>query len=158
MAQQNPEIYDSKVEAADEHQDHGILDFLEKKEEENKPEDELSVPDFAKDHVLKAEEMKEEAEAEEHSNPTLPKQGLTEKIKEKITGDKTVDHEDAVEPEEKKSFMEKMKENLPDPPVSYPPPTKTSIPNEETEKKGFMEKIIEKLPGHHKDEADNKVE
>ncbi|KAL5713865.1 hypothetical protein ACHQM5_015902 [Ranunculus cassubicifolius] len=182
MAQQNPEIYESKVEASDEHQDRGILDFLEKKEEENKPEEELSVPDFCKDHVHKAEEMKEEAEAEEKPTPVQkldrsnsnsssssdeeegkPKQGLKEKIKDKVTGDKTEDHEAvAVEPaEEKKGFMEKIKAKLPgahkEEETTPVAPTPTKIQEEETEKKGFMDKIKEKLPGHNKDAADAKT-
>ena len=61
------------------------------------------------------------------------------------------------EPEEKKGFMEKLKEKLPgghkkaeEEHVAPPPPTPVvEAHDEDKEKKGIFEKIKEKIPGYH---------
>lgn len=111
------------------------------------------------------------------------KKGLKERIKEKVSGEKkeNVDHEthvpvekydDAVhdqqEDDQKKGFLDKIKEKLPGggqkkpEEVVHPPPPPTTAAaaasaestspeggDQAKEKKGFLEKIKEKLPGYH---------
>lgn len=110
------------------------------------------------------------------------KKGLKEKIKEKVSGEKkeNVDHEthvpvekyddpvhDQQEDDQKKGFLDKIKEKLPGgghkkPEEVPPPPPPTAAAgaasaestspdggDQAKEKKGFLEKIKEKLPGYH---------
>ncbi|WCJ44327.1 Dehydrin family protein [Euphorbia peplus] len=133
----------------------------------------------------------DEEDDEEKKKKKKEKKGLKEKLKEKISGEKPEEnkhweletntaavevkkHEEdnlpgqtemapAPVPEEKKGFLEKIKDKLPgqtkkveEVPVSStpppPPPVAEHVATEthETEpKKGFLEKIKEKLPGYH---------
>ncbi|KAL4575414.1 hypothetical protein LXL04_022257 [Taraxacum kok-saghyz] len=110
-------------------------------------------------------------ECDENGEKKKKKKPLKEKIKEKITKheDETsvpiekydvapLQHTPNPEPEEKKGFMEKIKEKLPGghkkveeeyvaPPP--PPPTVVTHPDEGEQKKGIFEKIKEKIPGYH---------
>ncbi|KAF5176217.1 hypothetical protein FRX31_034198 [Thalictrum thalictroides] len=146
-------------EGQHDHDHHTMSDFLEKKEEQ-KPTDELSVNEFVKDHVLKSEEMKEE----EKHNPTVADHNLDRSTNIDSSGDVTKPEKT----EEKKTFMETIKEKLPGgnkkttdeevAPVEHHHPTDTNIHQGDyvEEKKGFMEKIKEKLPGHHKNVEEEK--
>ncbi|KAF5181213.1 Dehydrin cor47 [Thalictrum thalictroides] len=146
---QKPMTHETNVDGNDEINDRGILDFLEKKEEENKPNDELSVPEFAEIHVLKSEEKKEEEENKPSFTENLhrsnssssssdeeggggkekSKLGLKDKIKEKIGGEK--------EQEKNAEHDQVIGEGV-------------TCPEEVEDKKGFVGKIKEKLPGTHK--------
>lgn len=69
--------------------------------------------------------------------------------------------------EEKKGFLDKIKEKLPGgqkpeeaaPAATPPPPADeyAATPETEGEKKGFLEKIKEKIPGFHSKTDDEKV-
>ncbi|KAL7207040.1 hypothetical protein ACSBR2_019685 [Camellia fascicularis] len=92
------------------------------------------------------------------------KKGLKEKLKKKKSSEKEeqvnehkdtsgslenyneVGNAEATQQEEKKGFLEKIKEKLPD---------GNSPGNETKDKKGILEKIKEKLPGYHKNDDDN---
>ncbi|KAF9600476.1 hypothetical protein IFM89_009391 [Coptis chinensis] len=173
-----PPSYETATKVEGEHQDHKLLDFLDKKEEE-KPQDEMSVPEFVETHVAKVEENKEEEESKPGFKETLPRstnssgpisdeenaegeKSLTEKIKEKVTGDKeAVPHLE--ETEDNKNFMEKIKEKMPGKkadaaPVEYPPTETKVSQNEVKEHKGIMEKIKEKVPGHQKGEQEKEIQ
>lgn len=92
--------------------------------------------------------------------------GLKEAINDKLTGqlDKetqtTKDHTsvpiieicgETAQPEEKKGFLEKIKEKLPGQHKKVEEDNQIHPPAacEHSEKKGIMDKIKEKLPGHH---------
>lgn len=134
------------------------------------------------------EEEGETEEKKKKRKERKEKKGLKDKTKEKITGDReeekyedttvpvekyeeetvvhhaptVVHHAEPVQPEEKKGFLDKIKEKLPGQPkkteeIPPPPPPQTEyaaaeLPSQEgeaKEKKGFLEKIKEKLPGYH---------
>lgn len=130
----------------------------------------------------------EEGDEEEKKRKKKEKKGLKEKIKEKLQGhegdEKLVEYHDhhheetnvpiekvyeesfepQVQAEEKKGFMEKIKEKLPghhkkadDDGHVAPTTTSTTTPvlaaDEPKEKKGFMDKIKEKIPGYHSKNA-----
>ncbi|KAF9601927.1 hypothetical protein IFM89_024241 [Coptis chinensis] len=171
--------------AEGEQKDRGLFGFLEKKEEK-KPHDELSVPE-------KVEEKKQGEESkpgfveklhrsnsssssssdEENAQGEKKKKGLKEKLtKKKVTAgdhkeeDKIQHGEGLTQPEEteeKKGFMEKIKEKIPakdkkaDEPAVVYHPTETKFPEDEAkEHKGIMEKIKEKLPGHNQNGEEKK--
>lgn len=184
--------------------DRGLFDFLGKKKEEKKPQEEALVSEFDQKvqicepvHETKVEEGKheekkqslleklhrsdsssssssseEEVEEGGEKIKRKKKKGLKEKFEEK----KAEKHEDDTsvpiikcdddekthaEPEEKKGFLDKIKEKLPGhkktDEVAVPPPAPVVEPvaecatsdGEGKEKKGFLEKIKEKLPGYH---------
>ncbi|CAA2954643.1 phospho ECPP44-like [Olea europaea subsp. europaea] len=145
--------------------DRGLFDFMGKKDEEKKCEEEVIAPHFEEKVQVSEPECKKEEKEEEKKHESLREKlqrssssssdeeevegggekkkkknkGLKEKIKEKVSGD---DKEE--EKIEKYEFepVEKCDE----------------IPvHEESEKKGFLEKIKEKLPGGEKKEVDVEV-
>ncbi|PON90421.1 Dehydrin [Trema orientale] len=209
----------SKVgdEGSVESKDRGLFDFLGKKDEEKKPQEEVISTEFGEKvkvseeepkHKVEEEEKKpslleklhrsdsssssssdeEEGEGEEKKKKKKEKKGLKEKIKEKISGEGKeeekkeehhhshaadtsvpIEHEvvhssEPLHPEEKKGFLEKIKEKLPGgqhkkPEEAVPPPAPAPAHHEYSEasheggeakeKKGILEKIKEKLPGYH---------
>ena len=77
---------------------------------------------------------------------------MKEKIKEKISGDKeATEHKDTTEnPEEKKGFLDKIKEKLPGQHKKAEDGAYDGHPAEgEPKEKGILEKIKEKIPGCH---------
>ncbi|XP_047324810.1 phosphoprotein ECPP44 [Impatiens glandulifera] len=140
--------------------------------EEEKVDEEKKQSFFEKLHndSSSSSSSDEEEEGSEKKEKKKKKKGLKEKIKEKITGggeeDTTVpiekyEEEEAVAavvvpPEEKKGFLEKIKDKLPgqkkteEVPAPAPVAAVEVVQVEETkEKKGILEKIKEKLPGYH---------
>ncbi|KAE8704221.1 Phosphoprotein ECPP44 [Hibiscus syriacus] len=193
----------SDEQGAVESKDRGMFDFLGKKKEKAEPQHEAVATEFDK---VKIEETKAEKEHKEgEKKPSLleklhrsdnssssssdeeegeggekkkkkEKKGLTEKIKEKIGGEKK--EGDTAVPVEKcdsetteKGVMEKIKEKIPmqhkkDEEVKAPPLAATVSAEKVTvvhheeelqEKKGFLEKIKEKIPGYHTKTEDDKV-
>lgn len=82
------------------------------------------------------------------------------KEEDKKTEDTSVPVEKYEETEEKKGFLDKIKDKLPGggqkkteeaaaPPSPPPPPAVAEHEAEGKEKKGFLDKIKEKLPGYH---------
>ncbi|KAJ0969793.1 hypothetical protein J5N97_022670 [Dioscorea zingiberensis] len=164
-------------------------------EDESKKSEEHEKPGLLeklhRSHSTSSSSSSDEEEVDENGEKKKKKKGLKEKIKEKMTGEKkegeetvvTGDHDSAIKvekvedaslkkeeevpaPEEKKGFLEKIKEKLPmqskkpaeEVVVSAPVETKEQQHDEEgqanKEKKGFLEKIKEKLPGYHKNGGD----
>ncbi|PIN25723.1 hypothetical protein CDL12_01517 [Handroanthus impetiginosus] len=156
--------------------ERGCFDFMGEKEE--KTQEDLVMTDLnaAKDTTEKEknEFSSEEEEAEEGGErKKKKKKGLKEVIKEKITGDKDgeeteqkemgvhvekCDEENAerVHNEEKKEFIEKIKEKLPgqhkkgEENAQIAATCEHSPGSNTEEKKGIIDKIKEKLPGHSK--------
>ncbi|PON60588.1 Dehydrin [Parasponia andersonii] len=213
----------SKVggEGSVESKDRGLFDFLGKKDEEKKHQEEVISTEFGEKIKVSEEEPKhkvekhneeeekkpslleklhrsdsssssssdeEEGEGEEKKKKKKEKKGLKEKIKEKISGEDKeeekkeeyhhyheadtsvpIEHEvvhssKPIHPEEKKGFLEKIKDKLPGGqhkkpeeavPASAPAPDHHEYSEasheggEAKEKKGILEKIKEKLPGYH---------
>ncbi|XP_031254593.1 phosphoprotein ECPP44 [Pistacia vera] len=187
-------------EGAVETKDRGMFDFLGKKEEE-KPQEEVIVTEFAKVQVSEPEPKVEGPNEEEGKKPGLleklhrsgssssssssdeeegegeekkkkkkkEKKGLKEKMAEEKEEEKYEDTVVPVEvvdqepphPEEKKGFLNKIKDKLPgqhkktDEVPPPPPPVESTTPEapsheaEAKEKKGLLEKIKEKIPGYH---------
>ncbi|EOA35752.1 hypothetical protein CARUB_v10020984mg [Capsella rubella] len=155
--------------------DRGLFDFLGKKKDETKPEETTIDSEFEqKVHISEpAPEVKHE-ETEEKKPSLLEKLHRSdssssssseeegedgEKRKKKKDKKKTTTEVEVKTEEEKKGFMDKLKEKLPGhgkkpedasavaaAPVVTPPPVEESHP---VEKKGILEKIKEKLPGYH---------
>ncbi|CAI0434986.1 unnamed protein product [Linum tenue] len=161
--------------------DRGLFDFAKKKDDE-KEAGVMSAEFEEKVHVsepVKEEEKKEESgsllsklhrsgssSSSSSSEEEVEEEGKKirrKKDKKKKKGEDTsvpVEKCDDVVPEEKKGFMEKIKDKLPgkkstaeETPVvavapAHPPPAAVAA-TEPEEKKGFLEKIKEKLPGYH---------
>ncbi|ESQ27511.1 hypothetical protein EUTSA_v10019152mg [Eutrema salsugineum] len=158
--------------------DRGLFDFLGKKKEETKPEGTIDSEFEQKVQISEpAPEVKHE---EEEKKPSLleklhrsdssssssseeegedgEKRKKKKKDKKKTTTTTTAEGEVKTE-EEKKGFMEKLKEKLPghgkkpeDASAAAPAAPVVVPPVEEAhpaEKKGILEKIKEKLPGYH---------
>ncbi|KAK6939044.1 Dehydrin [Dillenia turbinata] len=114
----------------------------------------------------KEEEKKYEHHEHEHKHEHYDHDTNVPIEKEEVVYTETV----VVQPEEKKGFLEKIKEKLPGqakkpeevppppPVVEYapPPPEQHCHDGEVKEKKGFLEKIKEKLPGYHHKTEDEK--
>ncbi|KAK1370393.1 25 kDa protein dehydrin [Heracleum sosnowskyi] len=122
-------------------------------------------------HTRKSSSSSSDEEGRERKKK---KKGLKEKIKDKVTNGNEEDTEhknapkfveecneegnaEALQPEEKKGFIEKIKEILPgqyknaDEGAMKPKSNSEADGRSETmEKKGFMEKIKDKFPGAHK--------
>jgi hypothetical protein len=159
--------------------DRGLFDFLgKKKDEETKPEGTTLESDF--EHQVKISEPAPEVkhEEEEEKKPSLLEklhrsdssssssseeegsdgEKRKKKKKDKKKTDITTGEGEVKTDEEKKGFMEKLKEKLPghgkkpeDGSPAVAPPVVVA-PVEEAhpaEKKGILEKIKEKLPGYH---------
>ncbi|KAI3516995.1 hypothetical protein L1887_16199 [Cichorium endivia] len=130
---------------------------------------------FEKLHRSDSSSSSSDEECDENGEKKKKKKPLKEKIKEKIEGHKEkkeeedtsvpiekyevapLQHGPTSEPEEKKGFIEKIKEKLPgghkkaeEEHAAPPPPPAVVTHAEEGEQKGLMEKIKEKLPGGHK--------
>ncbi|CAL1383744.1 unnamed protein product [Linum trigynum] len=161
--------------------DRGLFDFAKKKDDE-KEAGVMSAEFEEKVHVsepVKEEEKKEEggsllsklhrsgssSSSSSSSEEEVEEEGKKirrKKDKKKKKGEDTsvpVEKCDDVAPEEKKGFMDKIKDKLPgkksttaeETPVvavapAHPPAVAATEPEE---KKGFLEKIKEKLPGYH---------
>ncbi|GMH04656.1 hypothetical protein Nepgr_006496 [Nepenthes gracilis] len=150
--------------------DRGIFDFINKKKEEEKPQEEGIVTEFEKVHVsehVSKEERREEEEKEK-------KHGLLEKLHRSDSSSSSSDEEEGEDGEkkkkkkEKKGLKEKIKEKLPgreeeerrDQDTAVPveryeenihvEEVVPSEPSDPDEKKGFFDKIKEKLPGQNK--------
>jgi hypothetical protein len=177
-----------------------ISDCEEKKvEEEKKPS---LLEKLHRSDSSSSSSSEEEVEEDGEKIRRKKKKGLKEKVEEKFSGEKKeeevhviaptedtsipIEKYDAPEvvvahdgevphPEEKKTFIEKIKEKLPGghkkpeesaaAPVAPAPveavPTPAPAPVEEAEpspkeKKGILEKIKEKLPGYHKTDEEKK--
>ncbi|KAL5698201.1 hypothetical protein ACHQM5_029271 [Ranunculus cassubicifolius] len=130
----------------------------------------------------------EEVEEDGQKIKRKKKKGLKEKIAEKVSGDKKeeaskveavedtnvpIEKVEASHPEEKKTFMEKIKEKVSggthkspveSAPVAVEAPAPAPVAAEvhgtdaspKEEKKGIFEKIKEKMPGYHKTEDEKK--
>ncbi|KAG6644704.1 phosphoprotein ECPP44-like [Carya illinoinensis] len=162
---------------------------LEKEEYKEEKKGDVSEKLHRSNSSSSSSSGEEEGEGEEKKKKKKEKKGLTDKIKDTFTGDKKEEkHEDTsvpieryeevpaaapdhhlaepVQPEEKKGFVDKIKEKIPSQrkkteEVHPPPPPASQAeyyadaaeqPNPEgegKEKKGLLEKIKEKLPGHH---------
>lgn len=172
--------------------DRGVFDFLggKKKEEEHKPQEEAIAHEFGHKVTLyeAPSETKVEEEGEKKHSSLLEKLHRSDssssssseeegedgvrrkKKKDKKKKEDTsvpVEKVEVVEgttgTEEKKGFLDKIKEKLPGhkktEDVTTPPPVvaaPATVPTETTtttghegEKKGILEKIKEKLPGYH---------
>ncbi|CAH8386278.1 unnamed protein product [Eruca vesicaria subsp. sativa] len=158
--------------AAGEVTDRGLFDFLGKKKDETKPEETIDSEFEQKVHISEpVPEVKHEEEGEEKKHSLLEKLHRSdssssssseeegedgEKRKKKKDKKKIVtEGEVKTEEEEKKGFMEKLKEKLPGqgkkPEEASPAPVVAPHVEEAhpAEKKGILEKIKEKLPGYH---------
>ncbi|KAG2313414.1 hypothetical protein Bca4012_027973 [Brassica carinata] len=161
--------------------DRGLFDFLGKKKEETKPEQTIDSEFEHKVHISEpvVPEVKHEEEEKKHSlleklhrsdssSSSSSEEEGEDGVKRKKKKDKkkttttTVEGEVKTD-EEKKGFMDKLKEKLPghgkkpedaSPAAAAPvvaPPVEEAQP---AEKKGILEKIKEKLPGYHPKTAD----
>ena len=155
--------------------DRGLFDFLGKKKDETKPEETIDSEFEQKVHISEpVPEVKHEEEEEKkpslleklHRSDSSSSSSSEEegedgvKRKKKKDKKKTTTTEGEVKTEEeKKGFMEKLKEKLPGhgkkpedasaPAAAAPvvaPPVEEAHP---AERKGILEKIKEKLPGYH---------
>ncbi|KAJ0256517.1 Dehydrin ERD14 [Hirschfeldia incana] len=152
--------------------DRGLFDFLGKKKEETKPgetvhsefEQNVQVSEPVSEVKHEAEEKKPSLLEKLHrsdssSSSSSEEEGENgEKRKKKKDKKKIATEGEVQTEEEKKGFMDKLKEKLPGhgkkpgdasatpaAPVATPPVEETHP----AEKKGIMEKIKEKLPGYH---------
>ncbi|XP_061336768.1 phosphoprotein ECPP44-like [Gastrolobium bilobum] len=145
--------YDTTTEV--EIQDRGVFDFLGKKKEEEKPQEEVIVTEFdkvkvsdetegEKKHSLleklhrssssssSSSDEEDEGEGGDKKKKKKEKKGLKEKIQEKIG----CDHKEEKEEEKEDTAV---------------PVEKVEVdPAHLEEKKGFLDKIKDKLPGQHK--------
>ncbi|KAG8378044.1 hypothetical protein BUALT_Bualt08G0097200 [Buddleja alternifolia] len=137
--------------AAVETTDRGLFDFMGKKKEEKKCEEEVIATEFEQ-KVQVCEEKKEEPKVEEEKKH----EGLKAKLHRSDSSSSSCDDTPTHEPEEKKGFLDKIKDKLPGgkkpeevaPPPSPPAAECAAVPEAEgKEKKGFLEKIKEKIPG-----------
>ncbi|CAF1912197.1 hypothetical protein HID58_047536 [Brassica napus] len=153
--------------------DRGLFDFLGKKKEETKPEETIDSEFEHKVHISEpvVPEVKHEKEEKKHSlleklhrsdssfSSSSEEEGedgeKRKKKKDKKKTATTAEGEVKTE-EEKKGFMDKLKEKLPGhgkkPEDASPAAPVVAPPVEEAhpaEKKGILEKIKEKLPGYH---------
>ena len=152
--------------------DRGLFDFLGKKKEETKPEETIDSEFEHKVHISEpvVPEVKHEEEEKKHSlleklhrsdsssSSSSEEEGedgeKRKKKKDKKKTATTAEGEVKTE-EEKKGFMDKLKEKLPGhgkKPEDASPAPVVAPPVEEAhpaEKKGILEKIKEKLPGYH---------
>ena len=152
--------------------DRGLFDFLGKKKEETKPEETIDSEFEHKVHISEpvVPEVKHEKEEKNHSlleklhrsdsssSSSSEEEGedgeKRKKKKDKKKTATTAEGEVKTE-EEKKGFMDKLKEKLPGhgkKPEDASPAPVVAPPVEEAhpaEKKGILEKIKEKLPGYH---------
>ncbi|GAU22076.1 hypothetical protein TSUD_309800 [Trifolium subterraneum] len=181
MAEENQNKYEttSTTNTETEIKDRGVFDFLggKKKDEEHKPQEEAINTDFSHKVTLyeaPSETKVEEAEGEKKHTSLLEKlhrsdsSSSSRKKKKKEKKEKKEDTSVPVEKvevvdgttvstEEKKGFLEKIKDKLPGhkktEDVTTPPPVVVApVPTETTdqgEKKGILEKIKEKIPGYH---------
>ncbi|KAA0872781.1 hypothetical protein EYC94_26055 [Enterobacter hormaechei] len=190
MAEENQNKIETSSDA--EIKDRGLFDFLSKKKEDEKPQEEAIAAEFDQKVTVSgepAESKKEEGEKkhslleklhrsdssssssseEEDENGEKRKKKKKEKKVEKKQEDTSVPVEKVgvdVNTEEKKGFLEKIKEKFPGnkktdevptttttaPPAPVPVSSETSTTHHENEgeaKKGILEKIKEKLPGYH---------
>ncbi|XP_057805912.1 phosphoprotein ECPP44-like [Salvia miltiorrhiza] len=180
MADQIPQAHGSKETP----QDRGCFDFLTNKEEKKVEDVAMKDVNAGKEekHALMDELRRAHSQSScssdeevEEGGERKKKKGLKEEIKDKLSGKK--EGEDVVipieegkagteQPEEKKGFLDKVKEKLPgqhkkgdEESQTAPPPATEHSPAgcENKEKKGIIDKIKEKLPGHHK-KSENEVE
>ncbi|XP_010416529.1 PREDICTED: dehydrin ERD14-like [Camelina sativa] len=158
--------------------DRGLFDFLGKKKDETKPEETTIDSEFEQKvhisepapEVIKVEHEEEEKKpslleklhrsdsSSSSSSEEVGEDGEKRKKKKKDKKKTTTEVEVKTE-EEKKGFMDKLKEKLPghgkkteDASTVAAAPVVTPHPVEEAhpvEKKGILEKIKEKLPGYH---------
>ncbi|KAF3573536.1 hypothetical protein F2Q69_00062578 [Brassica cretica] len=160
-------------EASAEVTDRGLFGFLGKKREETKPEETIDSEFEHKVHTSEpvVPEVKHEEEEKKHSlleklhrsdsssSSSSEEEGedgeKRKKKKDKKKTATTAEGEVKTE-EEKKGFMDKLKEKLPGhgkkPEDASPAAPVVAPPVEEAhpaEKKGILEKIKEKLPGYH---------
>ncbi|CAH2067541.1 unnamed protein product [Thlaspi arvense] len=188
MAEENKHVAEQEVPkvateessaATGEVTDRGLFDFLGKKKEETKPEGTIDSEFEQKVHISEpAPEVKHDEEEKKHSlleklhrsdssssssseeegeDGEKRKKNKKDKKKDKKKTTTTTEGEVKTE-EEKKGFMDKLKEKLPghgkkpedaSPVAAAPvvvPPVEEVHP---AEKKGILEKIKEKLPGYH---------
>nr|GLL37066.1 phosphoprotein ECPP44-like [Ipomoea trifida] len=141
-------------------EDRGLLDFLGKKEEEKKPhcaEEEAISGEFGeKVHVSEPPHGVEYKEEKKTLHRSSSSSSSSEEEKVEVDTSVPVEKCDDEEPaEEKKGFLDKIKEKLPgggnkkaEEEVAPPPPPAPAAEHHEGEpKKGFLDKIKEKLPG-----------
>ncbi|CAA7042543.1 unnamed protein product [Microthlaspi erraticum] len=183
MAEENKNVPEQST--TPEVTDRGLFDFLgKKKDEETKPEGTTLESDF--EHQVKISEPAPEVKHEEEekkpslleklhrsdssSSSSSEEEGSDgekrkKKKKEKKKSETTTGEGEVKTEEEKKGFMEKLKEKLPghakkpeDGSPAVAPPPVVVAPVEEAhpaEKKGILEKIKEKLPGYHPKTAED---
>lgn len=187
MAEENQNKYEETTATNSEIKDRGVFDFLggKKKDDEHKPQEEAIATDF--NHKVTLYEAPSETKVEEKDQEGEKKHtSLLEKLhrsdsssssssEEEVDGEKRKkkkkekkeDTSVAVEKvdgttEEKKGFLDKIKEKLPGhkktddvttppapPVVVTPAETTTTSHDQGDQKKGILEKIKEKIPGYH---------
>ncbi|ESR35734.1 hypothetical protein CICLE_v10029952mg [Citrus x clementina] len=145
----------------------GMFDFLKNKNEEKSQD--AAMVDVETKEEKPAFSSEEEIEGADGEKKRKKKKGLKEKIQEKISSEK---EENAVEKndeiasaeathlEEKKGFLEKIKDKLPGQHKKAEEgaacagccPNEHLAEGDEKEKKGILEKIKEKLPGYHSED------
>ncbi|RDX76795.1 Dehydrin ERD10, partial [Mucuna pruriens] len=151
--------------------DRGVFDFLGKKKEEEKPhEEEVIVAEF--DNKVKVSDEPEtkhgllhRSNSSSSSSSDEEEEGEKKKKKKKEKkggGDQKeedtsipierveVDEAHYPESEEKKGFLDKIKEKLPG------QHTSSEYDGEAKDKKGLLDKIKEKLPGYHSKPSEDK--
>ncbi|TXG51958.1 hypothetical protein EZV62_021127 [Acer yangbiense] len=156
-------------EVAVEYTDRGLFDFMKKKEEKPQDQDLINTTAAEFDHKVQVSEQHKPPHVEEPKieEPKVEeeekKPGLFEKLHRSGSSSSSSEPVPST-PEEKKGFMEKIKEKLPGQSkkaeevstTSPPPPAEHATPvtavhegEAAKEKKGIFEKIKEKLPGYH---------
>ncbi|CAK9180360.1 unnamed protein product [Ilex paraguariensis] len=167
----NEEYEEVKEEPKEEEKKHGLLEKLHRSgsscssssdEEEVEEGGEKKKKKKLKDNIKEkiSGDHKEEDKVEKYEETAVPIEKYEEPVPVNVA-------EPTCEPEEKKGFLEKIKDKLPGghkkteevPPSPPPPPPAEeygSPDGEAKEKKGFMEKIKEKIPGYHPKTEDEK--
>ncbi|XP_076892284.1 dehydrin COR410-like [Bidens hawaiensis] len=142
---------------------------------------------LAKLHRSDSSSSSSSDEEDENGEKKKKKKSLKDKVKEKIEDHKEEKEEAKIEkletdtcvpvekyeevaapaptpaPEEKKGFIEKIKEKLPgghkkeeEHVAAPPPPPPAAVEHDDKEKKGIFEKIKEKIPGYHSKSEEEK--
>ena len=149
--------FDEKAKISDHHKapapDQYTSSYSKVEEEEDKEKKHENLLQKLHRSNSSSSSSSDEEEDEEKKKKRKEKKGLTDKIKEKISGDEHKEEgyhkeEDTAVPVEK-VYEEEHHHQAP-PPVVHHHEEPTDSPTEE--KKGFLEKIKEKLPGHKKTE------
>ncbi|KAJ7978671.1 Dehydrin [Quillaja saponaria] len=161
----------------------GVFDFLKKKDHDKKPEEDLPMTEAEplkqeEKHILMEKLHRSASNSSSSSDEEVEEGGVKKKkkgLKEKVSGEKE-DRYDAerketsgpveqssyvqeIHPDDKKGFMEKIKENIPGHHKKAEEDALVdnhSVQGEQKDSKGILEKIKDKIPGYHKNEDEKK--